>query len=241
MKIDKMTPNEGKLLVVQTQNGCYARYPVKTPLIVKGDRLEKLFEDYVQPYLEEGDMIFISEKAVAIAQGRAIPISEIQVSRLANFLYRFVYKSPYGIGLGSPWTMELAIRDIGRPKILLAAFCAAVTKLFGFHGVFYQIVGMKGRAIDGPCDCTIPPYNRYAKFAPENPEQVARSLSKATGHEVVVIDSNDLSCEVLGKSGEHLSSALLKQIFADNPLGQGRQQTPIAIVRKVKEAERVSA
>ena len=180
-------------------------------------------------------MLFISEKIVAISQGRAFPTQEIKVSRLANFLVKFVHKSPYGIGLGSPWTMELAVRDIGYPRILFAAFCSAITKLFGLHGVFYKIVGVKGRAIDGPCDCTIAPYNKYVKLAPKDPDQVARKLKEKTGHEVVIIDANDLSCMVLGKSDKSLNNNLLRQIFTDNPLGQGSQQTPLAIVRRIPE------
>jgi F420-0:gamma-glutamyl ligase-like protein len=233
MDINSLNPNEGKNLVIDTKYGGYARYPVKTHLIMKEDKLDKILGEYVQPFLEPGDMICISEKVVAITQGRALPISEIKVSRAANFLYKFVHKSPYGIGLGSPWTMELAIRDIGLPLILFAAFCSAVTKLFGIRGVFYKIVGTRGRAIDGPCDCTIPPYNQYAKFAPENPDKVAGELKESVGHEVIVIDSNDLGCDVLGKSSEDVDVSLVKEIFADNPLGQSCEQTPIAIVRKV--------
>lgn len=233
MEMGEICPNEGKDLVIQTSDGEYARYPIKTSLIMNGDNLESIFTDYVNSYLAPDDIICISEKVVAITQGRAFPISEIKVSWMANFLCKFVYKSPYGIGLGSPWTMELAIRDIGLPIVLFAALCSAVGKLFGIRGVFYKIVGTKGRAIDGPCDCTIPPYNKYAKLAPENPSEVARTLSKHTGHEVAVIDSNDLSCEVLGKSNGNLNDNLIKEIFKDNPLGQSSEQTPIAIVRKL--------
>lgn len=233
MNIQRLTANEGKNIIIKTTHGSYARYPVKTPVIMQGTNMEAVLAEYVTPFTQPNDMLFISEKVIAILQGRALPIREIKVSRMANFLYRFVYKSPYGIGLGSPWTMELAIRDIGLPIILFAAFVSAVSKPFGIRGLFYKIVGMKGRAIDGPCECTIPPYNQYAKFAPQQPHKVARSLREQTGHDVVIMDSNDLSCEVLGKSNAALDDRLLKQIFADNPLGQGRQQTPIAIVRKV--------
>ena len=161
-------------------------------------------------------------------------MKDIHPRPLAKFLCKFVYKTPYGIGLGSPWTMELAIRDIGRPKILFAALCSAITKPFGVRGVFYKIVGDKGRAIDGPCEYTLPPYNHYAKLAPENPDQVAAELQSYTGCQVVIIDANDLGCEVLGRSGPDVDVALCKQIFSDNPLGQESQQTPMAIVRKAE-------
>ncbi len=229
-----LQPNEGKQIKIETSFGEFMRYPVKTHVVVSGDDLNKIMDDYVMEYIEEGDMIFISEKIIAISQGRAFDIDDIHPSKLANFLCKFVYKSPYGIGLGSPWTMELAIREIGVPKIMFAAFCSAVTKPFGVRGVFYKIVGDKGRAIDGPCSYTLPPYNHCAKLAPKEPDKVAAQLSKHTGCKVVIIDSNDIGREILGVSDKSISIDMCKEIFADNPLGQASQQTPIAIVRKVK-------
>lgn len=234
MDMNTLLPNEGKKAEITTEYGNFLRYPVKTHVVMSGDSLTGIMDTYVKPYLQPGDMIFISEKIVAISQGRAFDIDDIKPSRMANFFCRFVYKSPYGIGLGSPWTMELAIRDIGLPKIFFAAFCSAVTKPFGIRGVFYKIVGDKGRAIDGPCDYTLPPYNHYAKLAPKDPDAVAKKLEAYTGCPVVVMDANDIGREVLGTSNKNIDIQLCKAVFADNPLGQKSQQTPIAIVRKTE-------
>lgn len=232
MNMDELKPNEGKELKISTKYGDFLRYPVKTHVVVKDDSIPDILDLYVKDYLQEGDMIFISEKIIAISQGRAFDIDDIEVSKLANFLCKFVYKSPYGIGLGSPWTMELAIRDIGVPKILFAALCSAVTKPFGVRGVFYKIVGDKGRAIDGPCDYTLPPYNHYAKLAPKDPDKVAAELEKHIGCKVVIMDANDIGREILGVSDPSIDIEMCKEIFRDNPLGQKSQQTPIAIIRK---------
>lgn len=232
MDISTLLPNEGKKLEISTAFGSYLRYPVKTHVIMSGENLAEVLDKYVKPYLQKGDMIFISEKIVAISQGRAYNIDDIKPSRLAYFLCKFVHKTSYGIGLGSPWTMQLAIQDIGKPKILFAAFCSAVTKPFGIRGVFYNIVGAKGRAIDGPCDYTLPPYNHFAKMAPNEPDKVAEKLQAHTGCAVAVMDSNDIGSQILGISDKSISIELCKAIFADNPLGQSKQQTPIAIVRK---------
>ena len=237
-------PNGTKNLIISTEEGDFARYPVMTHVVKSGDDLEEMMETYLCKYLQEGDRIFISEKIVAISQGRAFPIDKIKPRRLAKFLCRFVYKTPYGIGLGSPWTMELAIRELGAPKILFAAFCSAVTKLFGIRGVFYRICGPRARAIDGPCDCTLPPYNHYAKLAPKKPDEVAARLAKKTGVPVVIIDANDLGVEVLGRSDKkELTVPWCRAVFKDNPLDQSRQQTPLCIVRPVtkEEGERLVA
>ena len=239
--VQDLKPNKGKSLVIDTDFGSFARYPVKTHVVKSGDSLDDILLTYVGDNRREGDIIFMSEKIVAISQGRAFPIDTIKPRRMARILSKFVYKSPYGIGLGIPETMELAIRELGIVRILFAAFCSAVTKPFGIRGVFYRICGEKARAIDGPCDCTIPPYNHYAKLAPDKPDKVAAHLSEVTGNGIVVIDANDLGVEVLGRSSDAIDIAFCKQVFKDNPLDQGDQQTPLAIVRKLtaEEAERI--
>lgn len=226
-------PNEGKNLEIDTDYGRYARYPVKTHVITKDDVLEDVLDKYAKDYVQPGDTIIMSEKIVAISQGRAFPIDEIKVSRLAKILSHFVVKTNYGIGLGMPETMELCIREVGRVKVLWAAFCAAIGKLIGKHGVFYNICGMKARAIDGPCEYTLPPYNHYAKMAPDKPDEVAQRLTRHMGVDVVIIDANDIGANVLGKPRKDMPDEFPIQVFKDNPLDQCSQQTPIAIVRKV--------
>ena len=211
-------PNEGKNLEIDTDYGRYARYPVKTHVITKDDVLEDVLDKYAKDYVQPGDTIIMSEKIVAISQGRAFPIEEIKVSRLAKILSHFVVKTNYGIGLGMPETMELCIREVGRVKVLWAAFCAAIGKLFGKHGVFYNICGMKARAIDGPCEYTLPPYNHYAKMAPDKPDEVAQRLTKHMGVDVVIIDANDIGANVLGKPRKDMPDEFPIQVFKDNPL-----------------------
>lgn len=226
-------PNDGKQLTIDTDFGTFARYPIKTHVIMREDVMTDVLDKYVCPYLEKGDTVIISEKIIAITQGRAFPIDEIQPSALAKFLSKFVVKTNYGIGLGMPQTMELCIREVGAPKVLFAAACAAVGKIFGKKGVFYNICGMKARAIDGPCDNTLPPYNRYAKMAPEKPDEAAAQLAKHCGCDVIIIDANDIAANVLGRSRPDLPESFGEQVFRDNPHDQDSQQTPISIVRKV--------
>ena len=232
MELSAFQPNRGKQRTIATSFGSFDRFPIHTHVVARCENLDALVRRYVPPETAAGDYLFISEKVVAICQGRAWDISEIRPSLLAKLLCRFVYRSPYGIGLGTPWTMQLAIEEVGVPRLLLAAACSAVTKPFGVRGVFYRIAGTAARAIDGPCDCTIPPYNHYAKKAPADPDGVARHLAQSLGCRVVIIDANDLGVEVLGKSSKHIPTLFCKQVFRDNPLGQSAESTPLAIVRR---------
>lgn len=236
--VTECRPNEGREIVIETPDyGKIARYPVKTHVVMSNENILDLMDKYITGNVRSDDCVFISEKVVAICQGRAFPIEEIRPRLLARILCRFVYHSPYGIGLGSPWTMELALRDVGTARILLAACWSAVTKPFGVRGGFYKVAGFRARAIDGPCEYTIPPYNHYAKMAPASPDRIAEKIAKHIGCEVVVIDANDIDVEVLGRSSGRISREFCRQAFRDNPLGQESQATPLAVVRRVGETQ----
>ena len=225
-------PNENKSLTISALGKTYARYPIKTHIIKTGDDIAEVCKKYAGEYLEKGDQLFVSERIVAISQGRAFPIDTIIPSSWANFFVRFVHKTPHGIGLGSPWTMELAIREAGLPRIFLAAFVSAITKPFGVRGMFYRVVGNNINAIDGPCENTLPPYNGYAKLGPKHPNKVARMLEEVLGVPVAIIDANDLGVNVLGRSQNALPENMIQKIMKDNPLGQSHEQTPMAIIRE---------
>lgn len=228
----ELKPNEGKNLAIEIDGQSWLRIPVRTHVVMREDDLFDVVDRYTRDVRQPGDIVFCSEKIIAITQGRSFPISEIRPSRLARFLVRFVYKSPYGIGLGSPYTMQLALEDVGLPRILLGCAAAAVTKPLGIRGVFYKVCGPRAYAIDGPCDYTLPPYNKYAKMAPRNPHKVARDMTSRLGNTFIVLDANDLNVDILGKPSKQLDEKFLRALFKDNPLGQSSQQTPIAIVRR---------
>jgi len=211
----------------------YARAPIRTQLFVSSDSLlDGLTVALRDVELGPDDVVAVSEKAVAICQGRSYPVDEVQVRPLARTLSRFVGRTASGIGLGIPATMELAIREAGEARILTATAAAAVTKPFGVKGAFYRVAGPAVRAIDGPTNGTIPPYDGHAKMGPEDPEGVARELAAALGVGVAIIDANDIGVNVLGVSNG-VDAALVESLLRDNPLGQGAQQTPVALLRPV--------
>lgn len=229
-------PNAGKELVVsyvRDQEERLARYPVRTNVVLPHDDLLELVTKHTTEYLRPDDVLAISERVVAITQGRAYRVDEIRPRWLATQLVRFVTKNPAGIGLARPETMELALREAGTLRILLAAAVAAVTKPFGISGLFYRLAGHSVNAIDGPCSYTLPPYNAYAVLGPKDPDAVAERLARRIGVGIAIIDANDLGVEVLGVS-EGVDRARIRAVFRDNPLGQSSEQTPLAIVRNVR-------
>ena len=230
--MDSYIINDGKNEIIEVDGIGYRRLCIKTHVITDKDDITDVAEKYAKPHLENGDVLFITEKIVGCTQGRAIPLSEIHPRKLATFLSKFVLKTPYGIGLAMPETMEMALRECGTMRILFAAAVSAVGKLLGKRGWFYKIAGEKARSIDGPCDCTLPPYNECVSLAPLNPDEVAEKISKKLGCEVIITDINDLGGNILGASSPDSDRDLFVKILKDNPLGQSSQQTPMGIIRK---------
>jgi asparagine synthase (glutamine-hydrolysing) len=249
-----LEPNPDKKLEITAGGGEYDRYPLRTGLVASGDnvialiigRLQKFFGEALKDREELADgrdwYLLVSEKIVAISQGRSYFIWDIKPGWWARFLSRRVSRTPYGIGLGSPATMHLAIREVGLPRILFASIAGATAKLFGRRGLFYQLVGSDIRAIDGPTEYSVYPSNVSAKLPPKDPDKVAAQLSEVIRATLpskwarhykgcVIIDANDIGRNVLGQdTGE--SDKLFEDIFADNPLGQAAEQTPLAVVFK---------
>ena len=234
MKPETPRENQGKQILITCDDKKYQRIPIKTKLITSEDSIAEVAKTYAGEHLQEGDILFISEKAVACSQGRAIPMSEIKPRRLARFLVKFVYKSPHGIGLGIPETMEMALRECGTLRILFAAGCSAIGKLIRRRGWFYKIAGYKARSIDGPTPNTIPPYNTYVVLGPEKPDAVAAEIAAAVGATCLVVDINDIDGVILGSSDKTLDRDLFRRILSDNPLGQDCQQTPMGIIRPMQ-------
>jgi len=240
MNVIKIKPNPGKKLEIGIEGELFFRYPIKTHLISQDDDIISIARKYLKDIVKNSDLIAISEKAVAITQGRAFTKQSIKPSWFAKLLSRFVYKTPFGIGLGIPETMQLAIDEVGWFRIFLAASLSAITKPFHVRGVFYRVAGRKVASIDGPVDYAIPPYNQYCSKGPENPSEVAQDIATILKCQVAIIDACDLGIEVLGAS-EGVDKKIVQKIFKDNPLGQSSEQTPIALVRRERPGEKIES
>ncbi|MDO4563280.1 MAG: coenzyme F420-0:L-glutamate ligase [Clostridia bacterium] len=228
---DNMHVNEGKSETIEVDGKLYRRFGIRTQVITNKDDICSVAKQYAEPLLEENDVLFISEKMVACTQSRAIMLSDIHPRPLAIFLSKHVYKNPGGIGLAMPETMEMALRECGVLRILFAAVCSVVGKLFGQRGWFYIVAGRKAASIDGPCHYTLPPYNKYVVLGPDKPNATAKKVSSALGGKLVlIVDINDLGGNILGASHD-IDRDLYIRILRDNPLGQGSQCTPMGIIR----------
>lgn len=254
-------PNADKELdiTVPGDAGTFRRYPIRTEVFYKETEFDPTVMSYVKRFFdglpaagaEHGAatsdtpwFLFLSEKIVAMTQGRSIPVWDIKVSGAARFFSKFVTRNPGGIGLASPWSMQLAIDEVGLPRIMYASARSVIGKLQGKSGVFYEVVGHNINAIDGAAGYQVGTSTHSVKYAPVDPDGVARRLTKlvkdtvpaeyaANFGGVAIMDANDLGVVALGHDTK-LSQQTLEDIFRDNPQGQTTETTPMSIVFKQK-------
>ncbi|MCD7775271.1 MAG: coenzyme F420-0:L-glutamate ligase [Clostridiales bacterium] len=226
-------PNEKKELEIATSTGEYSRRAVKTHFVSPGEDYIELFKKYVEPYYEEGDIVSVSEKIIALCQNRIVRREDMHISAAAKFLSKFASHPDYGIGVGETIKMQFAIDQVGLPKVLFASAAGAITKLFGKKGVFYEIVGQEVSGLDGFYDHVWSEYRDIGIMIPENPSAVCNEVKNTLGITCMIVDANDIGQEILGKSDDiKLTDKELIEIIADNPAGQGRQCTPFILVHK---------
>src|SRR5206468_12453012 len=90
-------PNPDRPLHASLDGAVYARHPVRTHLVTDADEAAEVVRRYASPLPEKVAFVAVSERMVAITQGRSYPMSTIRPGRLARFLVRFVTRPVYGL------------------------------------------------------------------------------------------------------------------------------------------------
>jgi F420-0:gamma-glutamyl ligase len=227
-----MAMPDAKDPIREVEGRSFLRIPIRTNVVTEADDIVEVAQRYAAPSLQAGDLLFVGEKAVAITQGRAIPIATMHPGVVARTLWRFVRQTSYGVGLRDPYSMQAAIDEVGSPRILVAAVVGGITRAFGRRGDFYRIAGVQAAAIDAPGTAGIEQFKDRVIKGPRDPDGVARRLAETLGCEAAIVDCNDIDSAVLGHS-RGVDARILRLALLDNPLGQGDEQTPLGILREV--------
>ncbi|MFW6283721.1 MAG: coenzyme F420-0:L-glutamate ligase [Minisyncoccales bacterium] len=226
--------NPNKKLKIKAEGREFARYPIQTHFIKKSDSFEEVVSNYVVGKAQKRDIVVLSQKIVSIMQGRILKKEKVKISFLANFLSKFVKKTPVGFGVGNPYKMQVALNLAGRARIIFAAILGGMGKLFGIHGVFYKIAGNHISEIDGFYGKAFKKYKKIGILGPKNCDEVCERLKDNFGFSFVVADINDIGGKILGKSSNLKGKEdLLLSILRDNPAGQSNQRTPIILIREL--------
>ena len=201
--------------------------PVRTPLVRPGDDLVALVQRAVSGIARPGDVLAVSETAVAIAQGQAVPAEYVRPSKIAYALSR---RAGALATVNQPESLQIVIDQVGVGKVLYASAMHVIGRLIGRRGMFYEIMGEAITAIDGYTG-TLPPFERTIVFAPQNPDAFSQSVFDRTGIACTVVDANDLEkAKVLGASSG-VDRANVERALLSNPHGNGDEQTPIVVLK----------
>lgn len=223
-------PNPNRNLEIGLPEGEFLRLPIRTDLFTEETNLLDAVRQYAAPHARKGDILFISEKVVAVTQGRAVLVDDLKIGLTAKLLWRFVAKVPYGIGLRCPRSMQCAVNECGAPRIWLAAVAGALGKVVGRKGDFYRVAGPQAATIDAAG--TSPLQMDRVILGPKDPDGVAARVLRETGIECAIVDVNDIGGSwVLGASAG-VNRSIVEAALKDNPLGQGDECTPMGLLRR---------
>jgi len=229
-------PNLNKKLEIQTSQGRWLRFPVKTHFVQPNEKIEDIIEKYFLSDLKKNDIISLSQKIVSLVQNRVIYKKDLKVGFWAKFLSKFVTKTPYGFSVGNPLKMQVAINMAGLPRIFWAGILSIFGKIIGKRGVFYRVAGHQINELDGFYGEAFPQYKEMGILGPVDCDKFCNDVKNKYGFSVIVPDVNDLGGNILGRSDDLKGQdKLMLEIFKDNPAGQGEQQTPIIILRKAND------
>ena len=225
--------NDKKKLEITVGEEIYLRHAIKTKFITTNDEYLKIIEQYVSNIYEKGDILSISEKIISICQNRIVKREDLKIGFWAKLLSKFASHPTTGVGVGETIKMQYAIDKVGLIKVLYASLASAITKLFGKKGVFYQIVGQEVSGLDGFYDHVWSEYKDIGIELPQNPSRVCNEIKQKLDISCMIVDANDLGQEILGVSSDLKGrEEYLKELIKDNPAGQGRQTTPLILIRK---------
>lgn len=212
--------------------GRLEKIPLRTHIISEEDDLVQIILRYAGDIVRPGDIICIAESVAAITQGRAVLPKDVNPSLLARFLCRFPGKDG---SLATPPAMQLAIQEVGVPRILLGTLAAGLGRVVGRKGDFYRVAGRSLALIDDIAG-TMPPFDKHVVLGPVNSSEVVKKIKEAVKAHAVIADVNDKGfVDIIGSTAP-VSDEVLAQVLSDNPFGNDDQKTPIVILRGLLSA-----
>ena len=225
--------NEGKNVEISVNGKVYKRHAIKTHFVMPGENYIELIKKYVEPVYEDGDIISLSEKVIAICQNRIIRREDIKIGFWAKFLSKFASKPKIATGYASEAIkMQYVIDRIGLLKVLYASIASAITKLFGIKGKFYEIIGRDLSSLDCFDGYDYEYYKDIGIETPEDPNGVCNEIKNKLGFNSIIVDANEMGQLLLGKSSTISNSDdELVGMIKDNPAGNGTESTPIVLIR----------
>jgi len=183
--------------------------------------------------------VVLSGKPLAVAQHRICPLWQIEPGRAAHRLARWARR---GLPrLASPWTMQVALDDAGRPRVALAVLLGLVGAGWG-----ERLLPAAAANIFPPRRDAVAPADGAVVRAPLRPDEAAGALIDALALVVptelmatlagaAVVCADEAGSRLLGFApGPNLDEvrdpeAVVALLCLDNPAGQTDELTPLVL------------
>lgn len=202
------------------------RIPIRTHLVTEKDDIVDVVKKYTGDIAAPGDIVAVAESVVAISQGRIYLSDEVKPGLIAKFLCRFPGKEG---SLAAPPSMQVAIKETGTARFLLAVAAAGLGRLVGRRGDFFRVAGSDLALIDDFAG-TLYPFDRHIVLGPKDPQKIVDRIKKETGVDAVITDVNDIgNVDILAATGG-VDLQALNNFLKDNPHGNDDQQTPVVLL-----------
>ncbi len=201
--------------------------PIPTHLLNPSDHLASVIEKYVAPIGQSGDIVAISESAVAVVQGQLRHPTDVRPGWVAR---RLCYVFPSKTSLSSCYGLQVLIDSSSMWQVLSAFVIGSAAKILRIPGVFYALAGEQSALIDDVTG-SLPPYDQFIVLGPTETPTLVKQLKADTGYDVAIVDANDLGEVRILAASDGVQSNLVVAALAKNPAGNSAEQTPIVLIR----------
>lgn len=206
--------------------------PVSTRILTPKDDIVDVIEKYTRDRITSDDVITVAESVVAITQGNIVRPDEMEITLLARFCCRFI--PDYG-SLATPHGMQALMRKEGEWRVAFSLFAGFLGKLVGMRGLFYKLGGRQAALIDDVTG-TMPPFDKFVVYGPENPDQVCKAIKDRLGcFGAMIADANDLKRSRVVGATEGMDAQMANNFMLDNPFGNASEKRPICILKNFRQ------
>ena len=231
----------------------WLRWPVRTPRLGPGTHLPTALAFHADAALSDLSarrayrealrgpwFAVVAGKALAVAQRRISPLWSVEPGPLARLLARVAgARLPL---LTEAWTMQVAIDEVGRLRMLGAVVAARVGRRTWLDRLLPD-----GAPVFAPRPESVPPADSAVVRTPLDADGFAEAFVAALHYSLppalvetlagaAVVRADETGSRVLGFAAGPFGDAvpraeeLVARACADNPAGQGRQRTPLLLV-----------
>ncbi len=215
------------------------KIPVKTRVFREGDDPVEAVKEYAGDKVQTGDVVALSSCVAAIMEGRIVMEGAAPDSAIATLVGKLVARRHAVAGWGAsapmanPLSVQAALEEIGTLRLLVATVIGGIGQLLGKSGWFYSICGPQAGQIDDILGA-LPPYDYYVIMGVSDPNDLSNRMATALGEGIkaAIIDANDLGIAWAVGYSDGADPKDIERMMADNPAGNGEEQTPVVIVRR---------